>query len=98
MYIDSHIKDPLLLSDFNETLNLSIDFREIVEYEFSMKILPTGAELFQAERQRDVTTLKVSLTILPTCLKNTRGMSVGAMPYLSKVCLPYNLKIRGLKL
>ena len=35
MYIGRHVKYPLLLSDFNETLIFSADFRKIFKYQFS---------------------------------------------------------------
>jgi hypothetical protein len=34
-YIDFHVKYPLFLSDFNETLILPTDFRKIYEYQIS---------------------------------------------------------------
>ena len=54
-----------------------------------------GVELFQAEGQRDMEILIVSKTILPRCLKSTKGMRVSTMPHLSKVSLSYNLKIHS---
>ena len=54
-----------------------------------------GVELFQAEGQRDMEILIVSKTILPRCLKSTKGMRVSTMPHLSKVSLLYNLKIHS---
>jgi hypothetical protein len=35
MYIDLHEKYPLFLSDFNENLIISIDFRKTLEYQIS---------------------------------------------------------------
>ena len=57
MYIGLHVMYPLFLSYFNETWILATDFRKILRYQISWKILPVGAELFHADRQTDMTKL-----------------------------------------
>jgi len=37
MYIGRHVKYPLFLSDFSETLFFSTDFRKIFKYQISWK-------------------------------------------------------------
>jgi len=39
MYIGLHVKYPLFLSDFNENLNFSIDFRKMLKYQIPRKSL-----------------------------------------------------------
>jgi len=51
MYIDVHVKYPLLLSDFNETLIFSIGFSKNSQTSNFMIIFPVGAELFRADGQ-----------------------------------------------
>jgi len=51
--IGLHVKCPLFLSDLNETLIFSTDFRKILQISNFMKIRPVGAELFHADRQTD---------------------------------------------
>jgi hypothetical protein len=52
MYIGLHVKYPLFLSDFNDTLISQQIFRKIVISDF-MKIRPVDAELFRADGRRD---------------------------------------------
>jgi hypothetical protein len=49
-----HVKYPLFLSDFNETLIFSTDFRKKAQILSFMEIRPVGAELFHAETDRDM--------------------------------------------
>jgi len=60
MYIDLHIKCPLLLSDFTETWNLSIDFRNVLRFlanQFSgSRVVRRG----RTDTQVDVTKLIVA--------------------------------------
>ena len=52
-----HVKSPLLLSDFNETLILSTGFRNKSKF---IKIRPAGPEFFHADGQTDMTKLVVA--------------------------------------
>ena len=62
MYIGLHVKCPLLLSDFSETLIFSTNFRKKnTRMSNFMKIRPGGAELFHVDGQTDVTKLIVAL-------------------------------------
>ena len=47
--IGRHVKCLLLLSDFNETLFLSTDFRKTLNYQILGKIRPVIPELFHAD-------------------------------------------------
>jgi hypothetical protein len=49
--IGFHVKFPLFLSDFNDTLPFSTYFRKITEHQ--IQILPVGAEVLRADRRRD---------------------------------------------
>jgi hypothetical protein len=49
--IGLHIKYPLFLSDFNDTLSFLTYFRKITKYQ--MQMLSVGAELFRADRRTD---------------------------------------------
>jgi hypothetical protein len=51
MYFALHVKYPLFVSIFNETLIILAYFRKIQKISNFMKILPVGAELFHAERR-----------------------------------------------
>jgi hypothetical protein len=46
MYVGLHVKYPLFLSDFNETLIFSAEFRNVDKQNFIN--LPVGAELLHA--------------------------------------------------
>jgi hypothetical protein len=61
MYIGLHLKYPLLLSYFNETLIFSTQLTKKKKPQISnlIKIHPRGAELFHADRQKDMTKLIV---------------------------------------
>jgi hypothetical protein len=50
IYIGLHVKYPLFLPYFNETLTFSTDFRKISNIKF-IKIRLVGAELFHADGQ-----------------------------------------------
>jgi hypothetical protein len=52
MYIGLHIKYPLFLSDFNETLNIFDRFSKDIPVLNFIKIHLVGAELFHADRSR----------------------------------------------
>ena len=52
-YIGLHVKYPLFLSEFNETLNFATEFRKNIQKLNFMKIRPVGTELFHADGQRD---------------------------------------------
>jgi len=51
MYVRIHVKYPLFLSDFNETLIFSTDFSKNTQISDFMIIRPLGPELFHADRQ-----------------------------------------------
>jgi hypothetical protein len=53
VYTGLHVKYPLFLSDFNETLIFSTDFRENLQVSNFMKIRPVGTELFHEDRRTD---------------------------------------------
>jgi hypothetical protein len=52
-YIGVHVKYPLFLSEFNESLLFLTGFREILKISNIMKIPPLGAELFNADGRTD---------------------------------------------
>ena len=53
MCIGLHVKYRLFLSDFNDTLIFSTDFRKPHKISNFMKIRPVGAELFHADRRTE---------------------------------------------
>jgi len=53
MCIGLHVKYPLLLPDFNETLDFLEIFSKNNQISNFMKIHPVAAELFHADRQTD---------------------------------------------
>jgi hypothetical protein len=53
MYIALHVKWPLFLSDFNETVIFSTDFRKIIICKSFMKIHAARTELFHVGRRTD---------------------------------------------
>jgi hypothetical protein len=61
MYIRPHVKYPLFLSDFNETLIFSTDFQKNPQISIFMKVRLLRAELFHAGGQTDMTKLTVAL-------------------------------------
>jgi hypothetical protein len=52
MYIGSHVKNPLLLSDFNET-NFLHNFSKNSRISNFMNVCPVGAELLHADRRTE---------------------------------------------
>jgi len=52
MYVGPHVKYPLFLSDFNETLNFADRYLKNQKPNF-MKICPVGAKLFHTNGQTD---------------------------------------------
>ena len=61
-----HVKCPLFLSDFNETVMKIFwtDFRKILISNF-IKILPVGAEFFHADRRTDIIVNICNFTNMP---------------------------------
>ena len=57
MYVGLHVKYRLLLSAHNATWILWTDFRKILKYQISCKILSGGAGLLNADRQTDMAKL-----------------------------------------
>ena len=53
MYIGLHVKYSLFLSDFNESIIFSIEFRQNPQVSNFMKIRPVTTELFHADGQTD---------------------------------------------
>ena len=53
MYIAFHVKYPLLLSDFNESLSFSTDFRKNAKYQFSWKSVQWNRGFFHADRRTE---------------------------------------------
>jgi hypothetical protein len=58
------------LSDFNETLIFSINFRKIFTYKLSLKARPEDAELFHEDGMTDMTTLTVAFRNFANVSKN----------------------------
>jgi len=54
MYISLHVKCPLFLSDFNETLNFSTDFLKILKYQISRKTINLERCSMRADVRTDV--------------------------------------------
>jgi hypothetical protein len=59
-YIDLRVQGPSLVSDSNETLIFTIDFRKNIQILNFMKIRLVGAELFHMDKQADMTRLTVA--------------------------------------
>jgi hypothetical protein len=53
MYIGLHVKNPVFLSDFNETCIISTDFSKNTQIPNFIKICPLDAELVHAEGLSD---------------------------------------------
>ena len=62
MYTDFHVKYPLFLSDFNQSLNLSIGFSKNTQISNFMKIRPVETKLFHADGQTDRYMTKLKTT------------------------------------
>jgi hypothetical protein len=58
MFISLHVKYPLFLSDYNETLIFATDLRKSPQISNVIKLRPVGAE-FHADGRIDVTKLLV---------------------------------------
>ena len=68
VFICLHVKDPLFLSDFNNSLTFSTDFRKILNIRFHENP-SSGSRVVSCERT-DMTKLIVAFAILRTCPKN----------------------------
>ena len=60
MYIDLHVKCPVILSHFNENLNFLDKFSKNTEISNLMKVRSVGAELFHADGWTDMTKVIVA--------------------------------------
>jgi len=49
MCLGFHVKYPLFLSDFNDTLIFSTGFQKYLQFSNFMEVRPAGAELFHAD-------------------------------------------------
>jgi hypothetical protein len=58
--IGLHVKCPIFLSDFSECCIFSDRFSKKTQIPNLMQICPKGAELFRADRRRDITKLMVA--------------------------------------
>jgi hypothetical protein len=70
MHIGLHVKYPLFLSDFNETLDFSAYFQKNTQITDFTKIRPVAAKLFHADRLTDMTKLIVAICNFANMPKN----------------------------
>jgi hypothetical protein len=80
MYIGLHVKHPLFLSDFNETLILSADFTKILKYQISLESVQWEPSCFVRTDGR--TDMKLIIAF-----RNFENAP--------KACYEYKLHIRG---
>ena len=73
-YVRLHVKYPLFMSDFNETLVLSTDFRKILKYQISWKFLQwePGCAM-PMDSQTDMTNLIVAFRKFTKAPNNDKG-------------------------
>jgi hypothetical protein len=71
MYIGLHVKCRLLLADFNETCNVSADFRKNTQIPNFIKIRPVGTEMFHTDGRTDMMELIVTLHKYANAPKNS---------------------------
>jgi hypothetical protein len=71
MYTGLHVNLPLFLSDFNETWNMSTDFRKVLRYQILLKFVPLDSSrsmLKDGRTGRDednfATRIKVALKLI----------------------------------
>jgi hypothetical protein len=57
MYVYLHAKHPFFFSDLNQTWVFSTDFRKIIQRQFSLTILPVGAECGQTDVTKPILAL-----------------------------------------
>jgi hypothetical protein len=73
--LQSKIKYPLFLSDFNDIWTFSTDFRKNPHISYFMKLRPVGGELFhtggRADRRTDTTKLIFALRNFANTPKNS---------------------------
>ena len=70
MYIGLHVKYPLFLPDFNETLIFLTEFRKNTRISNFIKIHPVRAELFHADGRTDMTKLTIAFRNFANAPKN----------------------------
>ena len=99
MFISLKVKYLLLLSDFNETLIFSLEFRKILKYQISLKSLQRGPIYStQTDRQTDGRTGMTKLTVAfrNFAMKDLNGLGYGALYSEDRACLLCRSQTRSL--
>ena len=98
MYIDLHVKDRLLLSDFSEIEFVRQIFKNFQIPNF-MKIRPVGVELFHAQGRKDmklIATFRNSANV-PKNIRVIGSFNTAALKAIFRVALRSRLSIFYLK-